>query len=206
MDIRNFGRWDFGIFILLTVLAILNGQTTIFYIIYFFWWNEFIRVIVDRLLYKKNSNALLVSGGQNSMFGNFFLMGIYFVFIVVFFAVIANWRNQDITFINLNILFFKNWFFNINLIIVLVQRIYLHTSKQELLIPLGLFTPNMIVLHISIIVGGLIMFFIVKQYPETFTPDNLWGSVIIVLPFLFLKWIVYYFTNYEEKAQSRITE
>ena len=84
MGVKNYGRWDFGIFILLTALAVVNGQTTIFYIIYFFLWNEFIRVIVDRLLYKKNSNALLVSGGQDSMFGNLFLMGIYFVFIVVF--------------------------------------------------------------------------------------------------------------------------
>jgi len=31
------------------------------------------------------------------------------------------------------------------------------------------------------------MFFIVKPFPETFSPDNLWTSVLIILPFLLLK-------------------
>lgn len=204
MSIKNFSKWDFGIFILLTALAVVNGQTTIFYIIYFFWWIEFIRVIVDQLFYKKNENAVLVSGVHSSFIGHLFLMGIYVVFIVVFFGIIANWDNQEITLLNFEILLFKNWFFNINLIIVLVQRIYLHASKQELIIPMGLFTPNMIVMHISIIVGGLIMFFIVKQYPEIFTPENLWGSVIVILPFLILKGIVHYFLD-SQAVQNRIS-
>lgn len=34
------------------------------------------------------------------------------------------------------------------------------------------------------------MFFIVKNYPETFTKDNLWGAVIITLPFVLLKMLI----------------
>ncbi|MBD3749335.1 MAG: hypothetical protein IE931_07560 [Sphingobacteriales bacterium] len=52
------------------------------------------------------------------------------------------------------------------------------------------FNPNTIVLHISIIVGAVLMFFVVKNYPDVFMPDNLWGSVIIILHFLLLKIVV----------------
>jgi hypothetical protein len=53
----------------------------------------------------------------------------------------------------------------------------------------------MVVLHISIVLGGLLMFFVVKNYPTVFTPENLWGSVIIILPFFLLKAVVQYFTT-----------
>ena len=121
------------------------------------------------------------------MFGPLFIMGIYFVFIVIFFGFIANWGNENLTIVNLEILMFKNWFFNANLLFILIERIYLHYSKPAIGVSNGHFTANMLVLHISIVLGGLIMFFIVKRYPETFTPQNLWGSVIVVLPFLLLK-------------------
>ena len=128
-------------------------------------------------------------------------MGIYWVFLVVFFGFIAASKNSDIVFTNMEVLFFQNWFFNINLIFVIFERIYLHRKHQPLTIYFGAFNPNMIVLHVSIIVGGVILFFLVKQFPETFTPENKWGSVLIVLPFLFLKILVQKLTsdNYNRK-------
>lgn len=185
-----FGKWDFYIFTLLTVLSLLNGQTTVFYLIYLFWWNELLNLCTDKFLYKKNPNALYEHGLQGSFIGPLFMMGIYFVFIIVFFGFIASWSNKDITLINMNILFFRNWFFNINLLFILSERIYLHRSQQAISVNMGHFTPNMIVLHLSIVLGGLMMFFIVKNHPDTFTPDNLWGSVIIILPFLLLKALI----------------
>lgn len=89
--------------------------------------------------------------------------------------------------INMKALFFQNWFFNINLFFVIAERIYLHKSHQPIQVSFGGFTPNMIVLHVSIILGAIMMFFVVKKYPVTFTPENLWGSVLIALPFLLLK-------------------
>lgn len=184
---KHLREWDFLIFTILTALSIGYGQTTVFYIIYFFWWNEFIRIVVRSLFYKHNKSSKENQIGSKFMFGSLFMMFIYLVFIIVFFGLIANWNNSDITLTNMKILFFQNWFFNINLLLVLLEHIYINLNEDKTIESIGHFTSNMLVLHISIILGGIIMFFIVKPFPETFSPDNLWTSVLIILPFLLLK-------------------
>jgi len=186
-QLKKYQKWDFLVFMLLTLLSVLNGQTTVFYLMYFFWWNELIRLIVDRLYFKKNPNAINEDWQSTGFMGGLFSMGIYWVFLIVFFGFIAVSDNREIILTNMEIVFFQNWFFNLNLIFVLFERIYLHQKQQPLTIYFGAFNPNMIVLHVSIIVGGLILFFLVKRFPETFTPENQWGSVVIVFPFLLLK-------------------
>lgn len=186
-QLKKYQQWDFVIFLILTLLSVLNGQTTVFYLMYFFWCNELIRIIIDKWYAKKNPNVINKDWQSSDFTGGLFSMGIYWVFLVVFFGFIAASNNRNIIFTNMEVLFFQNWFFNINLIFVLVERIYLHRKQQPLTIYFGAFNPNMIVLHVSIIVGGVILFFLVKQFPATFTPENTWGSVLIVLPFLFLK-------------------
>lgn len=186
-QIKNYQQWDFIIFLLLTLLSIINGQTTVFYLMYFFWWNELIRIIVDKFYAKKNPNAINKDWQSSDLKGELFLMGIYWVFLIVFFGFIAASNNREIIITNMEIIVFQNWFFNINLIFILLERIYLHKKQQPLTIYFGAFNPNMIVIHISIIVGGIMMFFLVKRFPVTFTPENPWGSIVIVLPFLLLK-------------------
>lgn len=200
-QLKKYQQWDFIIFLILTLLSVLNEQTTVFYLMYFFWCNELIRIVVDRWYAKRNPNAVNKDWQSSDFTGGLFSMGIYWVFLVVFFGFIAASNNSKIIFTNMEVLFFQNWFFNINLIFVLVERIYLHRKQEPLTIYFGAFNPNMIVLHVSIIVGGVILFFLVKQFPETFTPENKWGSVLIVLPFLFLKILVQKLTsdNYNRK-------
>ncbi|MCK7591088.1 hypothetical protein M0G43_10925 [Subsaxibacter sp. CAU 1640] len=186
---QNYRKWDFLVFTLLTLLAVLNGQTTVFYIIYFFWWNELARIIIDTFMYKRNPNAKQ-DGKRMLLLAPLGQMFIYFVFIVVFFGFMLNWDNTHITMINIQVLGFNNWFFNLNLLFVIAERIYIHKTHQPVDVSLGIFTPPMIVLHVSIIVGGVLMFFVVKNFPDTFTPNNLWGSVIIILPFLGFKMLM----------------
>lgn len=197
----NYKQWDFFVFSVLTILSILYGQITVFYLIYFFWWYEVIRIVVDSLCFKKNPNAVIDSEQNTFNFGMLFQMGIYFVFIVVFFGLMANWENKNIMIINFEILWFQNWFFNLNLLFVLFERVYIHKAKLPVKVSFGSFTPNMIVLHVAIILGALILFFIVKNYPEIFTPNNLWGSVLIVMPFLLLKRLVQYFSSDNQKIK-----
>lgn len=200
-QLKKYKQWDFMIFLILTMLSVLNGQTTVFYLMYFFWCNELIRIIIDKWYAKKNPNAVNKDWQSSDFTGGLFSMGIYWVFLVVFFGFIAASNNSDIVFTNMEVLFFQNWFFNINLIFVIFERIYLHRKQQPLTIYFGAFNPNMIVLHVSIIVGGVMLFFLVKQFPATFTPENKWGSVLIVLPFLLLKILVQKLTsdNYNRK-------
>lgn len=186
-QLKKYQQWDFIIFLILTLLSIINGQTTVFYLMYFFWWNELIRIIVDKFYAKKNPNAINKDWQSSDLKGELFLMGIYWVFLIVFFGFIAASNNREIIITNMEIIVFQNWFFNINLIFILLERIYLHKKQQPVTIYFGTFNPNMIVIHISIIVGGIMMFFLVKRFPVTFTPENPWGSIVIVLPFLLLK-------------------
>lgn len=187
------GRLNVLVFTLLTFVSLLFKQTTIFYIIYFFWCSEVIRIVVDRISYQLNLNAKKEFQNTAMVFGSFFLMAIYGLFIIVFFGLMANAKLNELMIVNLEILMFKNWFFNINLLFVLAERIYLHLTKQPIQIGFGGFTINMLVLHISIVIGGLLMFLVVKNYPDVFTPENIWGSVIIILPFMLLRILVSHF-------------
>jgi hypothetical protein len=200
---QHYRQWDFITFTVLTLLSVLSGQTTVFYLIYFFWWNELVRLFVDRFCYKRNPNAVYEDGHATDFVGSLFLMGIYWVFIVVIFGFFAGSDSTEIIITNMRVLVFHNWFFNINLIFVLLERIYLHKTRQPLQIYFGAFNPNTIVLHISIIVGAVLMFFVVKEYPNIFTPENRWGSALIALPFLLLKMGMQYLTASENKIDKR---
>ena len=184
---KHLREWDFIIFTVLTALSVGYGQTTVFYVIYFFWWSEFIRIIIKSIFQRFNKSNNSNQLEAKLMFGSLFMMLIYLVFSIVFFGLIANWNNSEITLTNMKIMFFRNWFFNINLLFVLLEHIYINLNSNNTIAVFGQFTSNMLVLHISIILGGIIMFFIVKPFPETFSPDNLWSSVLIILPFLLLK-------------------
>lgn len=187
--LKHHKQWDLLIFLFLTGFSILNGQTTVFYILYLFWWYEWLRIIVDKFAYKKNPNAVFQKTQGDSLLHSVIPMLIYLVFIIVFFGIIANWQNKEITIINAGILTFHNLFFNLNLVFILFERLVLHWTKQPLQVSFGAFTSNMIILHISIVLGALLMFFVIRKYPQIFVPENLWGSVIIISPFLLLRTI-----------------
>lgn len=201
-QLKKYQQWDFIIFLILTLLSVLNGQTTVFYLIYFFWWNALVQLAVDFYFRNRNENAIC-ENNERFEFSSLFLMGIYWVFIVVFFGFIAGSDNHEIIFTNMEVLVFQNWFFNGNLIFILIERILLHKTRQPISIYLSAFSPNAIVLHISIIVGGVVMFFVVRNYPEIFTPENRWGSALIVLPFLLLKMGMQYLTASNDKFNKR---
>ena len=147
------------------------------------------RIIIDTFMYRRNPNAKQ-DGKRMLLLAPLGQMFIYFLFIVVFFGFMLNWGNTHITMINMQVLGFHNWFFNLNLLFVIAERIYIHKTHQPVDVSLSIFTPPMIVLHVSIIVGAVLMFFVVRNFPDTFTPNNLWGSVIIILPFLGFKMLM----------------
>lgn len=175
------------VFFALTVAAVVKAETSVFYVLYLFWWSELLRLVADRLFYKRNAHALYVKTDLLPLWSSLFILGIHFIFIVVLFGFIANWSNKELLALNIRVLLFKNLFFNLNLLFVVLQRVFMHWQQQPVKIAFGGFTPNMIILHISIIFGGILQFFVVKQFPGFFTGNNLWGSALLLLPFLLLK-------------------
>ena len=141
---------------------------------------------------------------NSRFFESLFLMGIYWVFLVVIFGFIAAADSPDAVIIaNMQVLFFHNWFFNINLLFVLLERWYLHKTQQPLHVCFEAFNTNTIVLHVSIIVGAVLMFFVVRNYPEIFTPQNRWGSALIILPFLLLRGLMQMLTASDNVIQKQ---
>ncbi len=186
---------NFLVFTTLTIFALLQGQISVFYIMYLFWWEELIRIIVNAVYNRTYRQYAVVVDATNktqgqSLLGAFFMLGIYLIFLVVFFGLMANWDNKHILFINIEVLLFRNWFFNINLIFILINQIGYRRSIQQVLPIDGPFTPNMIVLHISIIVGAVLNFFVVDRFPKIFTSENLLGSVLMILPFFLLRYFI----------------
>lgn len=199
--LKYYGKWDIFVFTGFTLLAILFGQVTVFYLIYFFWWTELITISIDRFFILRNPNALFK--GENirwGIWGSYFMMAIYWVFIIIIFLALAPTHDDDIM-INAGVLTFRNIFFNLNLLYILIQRVRLHLSHQPIDVYYGGFTPNAIVLHGSVVVGAVLVFFVIREYPEFFNTGNRFGSVLLALPFLLIKIGSYYGRDYIENLK-----
>lgn len=183
---QKFNRLDIVMTVFFTILGLINGQVSVFYIIYLFWFQELIRTFITFFFLQKNTTTKF---SISDFFGSLFMLFIYFIFIVVLFGFILNWGDFKLTALNMEVLLFRNMFFNVSILFFAIEFfLFLKTNPKEIRIEdIGAFNVRHIILHISIIVGGLIQFFVVKKYPEIFTPENLWGSVAVIAPFLLLR-------------------
>lgn len=179
-----FSRLETLVFLLITLLGVLNNEVTVFYIIYLFWFQEFIRTIVDfsyLLLQKKTLKEKFLFVKASS--GNFFILYIYLIFIVLLFGFMLNWSNQELLGKNIFVLVFRNVYFNANILFFLAEYIYYRSKADNTGLQLHIFNRRHIILHISIIVGAFIQLAFIPNY----NIDNTWGSILVVLPFLLLK-------------------
>lgn len=174
--------------ILFSIFALLRSEITVFYMLYLFWWQSFIHISVNVIKTIGHKNAPNRSSLMRYIGGNFFLLFIYLIFIIVLFGTILNFKNTDLVLLNFQTIYFKNWSFNLNLIFIFVFTVFFKKLEPDKITSsMAAFTIKNIILHISIILGALIQFFIVLRYDTIFTEDNLWGSVLVIAPFLILR-------------------
>ncbi len=172
---------------LFTLMAVINNQISVFYIIYLFWFDEFLRTIFlfFRYFFKRETvpnPQVFIQQARSKMFFLF----LYFIFIFVFFGLMIDWNNSDLIFINLSALLFKNSLFNITILTFIGSELLLFLKNDfENIIGHILISKGVIVLHISIILGVFIWGFLPKEFYE-FSFSNL-RSGIIIAPFLLLK-------------------
>ncbi|WNM18474.1 DUF6498-containing protein [Flavobacterium capsici] len=174
--------------LVITLLGIVQGQVTVFYIIYLFWFQELIRTLVDFvcLIWKKNTIRKKFDFIKIS-FGSFFILFIYVVFIVLLFGFMLNWGNRDLLGKNILVLMFRNWYFNANMLLFFAEYIYFRSKSDNTNLQMPLFSRRHIILHISIILGGLMQLAVVPHFN---LENNIWASAMVILPFLLLKiWI-----------------
>ncbi|MCB0539025.1 MAG: hypothetical protein KDE33_16045 [Bacteroidetes bacterium] len=170
--------------LVITLLGIVQGQVTVFYIIYLFWFQELVRALVDFVcLFRKKKGISEKFNLIKTSYGSFFILFIYVVFIVILFGFMLNWKNTDLLGQNLLVLMFRNWYFNANIILFLAQYIYFRNQADNTNLQMPLFSRRHIILHISIILGAFIQLAIVPY----FNLENMWVSALVILPFLLLK-------------------
>lgn len=183
--IARIHRLDFITTVVFTFLGILFSEITVFYLIYLFWLQEFIRTVFDSfLIFKKRKDDSSSKAEGSQIFGSYFLMFIYFIFIVVIFGFITASKESNMIFENMRVLFFGNVFFNLNILFFIIEY-YFHVKNNKTYTPkVSTFNSRHIILHVSIIIGAFIqMFFLVK-----FEIDGALGSALVATPFLLLKY------------------
>ncbi|MEO7445845.1 MAG: hypothetical protein ABIT96_03640 [Ferruginibacter sp.] len=143
---------------------------------------------MDGIYFYNTEKKISPEKNLNPVWIKYFMLFLYFVFILVLFGIVNNWGNPKLLLFNVQVFFFKNLMFDIN-----VFAIFLNEWGRQRSVTKGKngfynpFTGNLMILHISIILAGLLYFFVVRRFPDIFVPENLWGSVIIIAPFLVLK-------------------
>ncbi len=168
----------------LTAIAIYNKNISVFYILYLFWWDELLKTCFDGLKY---FNKKLTLNSPKAYFKNvktrlFFLM-IYLVFIFVFFGMIMDWKSDDLVLNNFEVFLFKNSLFNLSLITFLGRELYLYFYEKNHVIGHHVLSRGIITLHLSIVLGILLWFFVAKKM--NLLDSN--ASVLSILPFLLIK-------------------
>ena len=168
----------------LTIMEILQKQTTVFYILYLFWFDEMIRTVFDRIAYycKKVPTADAAHFISNNKV-RFFMLGIYLVFIVVYFGIIIDWKELDLIGLNFEILTFKNSYFNGSVLIFTLREGYLFYNNSKIGYGKDIFSNGILTLHVSLLLGILIWFLSTQKLQ--FMVE--YANVLAVIPFLILK-------------------
>jgi hypothetical protein len=178
-------KTDILTMLIITLLGVINEQVTVFYIIYLFWFQEFIRTVVDfSYLVRQKKTIKEKFDFLKLSFGSFFILFIYFVFIVVLFGFMLNWRNEDLLIQNIVVLVFRNWYFNVNLLFFLAEYIYFRSKTDNANLQMQVFSKRHIILHLSIMLGALIQLMVM---PRLHIENNVLTSALVILPFLLLK-------------------
>lgn len=194
---KQLQRADTLTVLVITSIGLLQNQVTVFYIVYLFWFQELIRTVVDfSLLVSKKQTIQEKWFFAKLSFSSFFILFVYFVFIVVLFGFMLNWRNSDLFISNVLVLFFKNWYFNINILLFLAEYIYFRTQTDNSNLQLQIFNRRHIILHVSIILGGVMFMVILPKLNIT----SEWISLAVIAPFLLLKIIL---DRHETKNETR---
>ena len=193
MELRRY-KWveifSLIVFAGITILALLEDETSIFYIIYLFWMDEFVKTIFDGLQYYLNKKRITDPKAFRAILnGRFFMLLIYVVFIIVLFGFVMDWGNQNAIILNLEVLFFKNTLFNLTVFGFLIREIIQYLDiRKKLLVPIHpIMSKAMMTLHISIILGVFIWALLSGKFGVDPINLGVYQTVAAITPFLLIK-------------------
>ncbi|WP_045470770.1 hypothetical protein [Winogradskyella sp. PG-2] len=179
------------VFSILTILAISKQQISVFYIIYLLWIDEFLKTIFDFLKSRFKSNTITdLSTYRKLVRSRFFMLGIYVIFIIVFFGFLLDWKSTDVINGNFEVFLFKNVWFNFSVLSFFIREVieYHYESIPQ---PNAhhVLSKGIITSHLSIVFGVFIWSFISGKIVETDFDFSSYGSALAIIPFLIIKFI-----------------
>jgi predicted MFS family arabinose efflux permease len=187
-----------------TAILILTKQVNIFFIIYLFWWDTLLHSLFIRFSLSKAERTEETRKNIHSVNSHFFMCFVHLVFVVVLFGFVMTGNEPVNSYIKTaQILLFRNWGFNIGIIIILLRELNTYYHQREMADEEKnyLITPGIIVMHLSIILGA----FLWTAVSQNFWNIQSWlgesGSTIYILPFLLIKFISEY-NSIRKKAKS----
>lgn len=147
------------------LFGLVQGNGSIFFIVYLFWLDELIRTvslyIQSKIYYKRNPNDNGFKPAFSLIRSRFFMLFIYAVFIVPVFGIFLNLFEKDSETLvtNVLILTFKNISFNICVLISIVREVLTIRANSKLIKnykpEVQLMSTNIMTLHASILLGAL---------------------------------------------------
>ena len=170
----------------ITIASLYTKQSTVFYILYLFWFDEFIRAVFSKLSYHFNKKEIEDPAKfRSNLKDKFFFLFVYFVFIFVFFGLVIDRNDFSLIAINFSVLAFQNSFFNFSIITFLFRELYLYRNNSVVENKVDIISVRIVILHISIILG--ILFWVLSTQKFQFMTD--YSNIIAIIPFLLLKLI-----------------
>ena len=185
---KKYAFWDAFFFCFITIIGLLKGEVTIFYILYLFWFQELLRSIISLVFLKKIAKDKSIFMDTIQFGIGMFLMFIYLIFITVFMGYAPFWENEKATSQITDTLLLMNLYFDFNLLIFAAQMIYYYSQNKneaELQENIKPFNLNHIVLHVSIIFGGFLTFGSIWDGDKS--QENSWATILPVIPFLIIR-------------------
>tara|TARA_Y100000815_G_scaffold251337_1_gene254753 strand:- start:324 stop:965 length:642 start_codon:yes stop_codon:yes gene_type:complete len=179
-------------FSVFTIIAIKNEQISMFYLVYLFWMDEFLKTIFNFLNYFFNRSNIPNPLVYNKMAkSRLFMLSIYFVFIIVFFGFIIDWKSSDTVLGNFGVFFFKNAFFNLSVTIFLLREIYefyygLRNIQNS---PYTIFSKGVITLHLSLLLGIFTWAFFNGKFGDFNLDIGSYKTIVAIIPFIIIKLI-----------------
>jgi len=177
------------LFFVFTIAGISKGMVSVFYLLYLFWCDELLKTIFDGVAFISQRESIKDrTSFLSNLKGRFFLLMIYFVFIIVVFGMIINFKTTELIQHNFGVFFFQNPWFNLSLLTFFFRELNEALFKKENEIySHHAFSPGILTLHLSIILGFLLFAFTAWRNQSAFTEHNNLSTILAIVPFLLIK-------------------
>jgi Family of unknown function (DUF6498) len=161
---------------LLVMYGIWYEQWPIFPILFLIWCQEFVstffryqswRLVAANATSEADKEEAITN--KKSQLVRYFMLSVYLIFIVVItIFLIHSLSDTDTLALNIRTLLFKNWLFDLTLILYTIQQAvslnYFSKNPNKNYLQANILSPNMFAMHLGIIFGSISHFAAPKAY------------------------------------------